>query len=139
MCGSLDGRSGVLELDPIELIGNCAENCHEFKTEGRSDILLSVDEPRIRKPIAEDLAVVTDYLKSVGCSEIYLFGSVADGTSNEDSDLDIAVRGISAKDFFAVYGEVLSRSSRPVDLIDLDLQAEFGRQILSSPNIRRVA
>lgn len=89
--------------------------------------------------IAKDLELITDYLKSIGCSEIYLFGSVAEGHESETSDLDIAVRGIPARKFFAVYGEILSRSSRPVDLVDLDLQVNFGRQILSNPHVRRVA
>ena len=83
--------------------------------------------------IQRDLDLITDYLKSVGCSEIYVFGSVAEGADSETSDIDIAVRGIPARRFFAVYGEVMSRSSRPVDLVDLDLQVEFGRQILSNP------
>ena len=89
--------------------------------------------------ISQDIEIVTAYLKSVGCSEIYLFGSAAAGEASESSDLDIAVRGIPAEEFFTVYGEVLSRSSRPVDLIDLDLQKIFGRQILAGTNVKRIA
>jgi predicted nucleotidyltransferase len=89
--------------------------------------------------IDKDLEIVTDYLESVGCSEIYIFGSLANDQASEGSDLDIAVRGIPAKNFFSVYGEILSRSSRPVDLVDLDLQEDLGRQILSNAHIRRVA
>lgn len=89
--------------------------------------------------IMDDIELITDYLKSIGCSEIYLFGSAAEGHPSETSDLDFAVRGIPAKKFFAVYGEVLNRSSRPVDLVDLDLQVHFGRQILSNPHVKRVA
>ena len=59
--------------------------------------------------------------------------------ASESSDLDIAVRGIPAEEFFTVYGEVLSRSSRQVDLIDLDLQKIFGRQILAGTNVKRIA
>ena len=55
------------------------------------------------------------------------------------TDLDITVRGIPAEEFFTVYGEVLSRSSRPLDLIDLDLQRIFGRQILAGTNVKRIA
>ena len=91
------------------------------------------------RPVAEDLEIVTEYLRSIGCSEIYLFGSVAEGDERETSDLDIAVRGIPAKRFFAVYGEVLNRCSRPVDLVDLDLQETLGRQILAGANVKRVA
>ena len=89
--------------------------------------------------IVDDIELITDYLKSIGCSEIYLFGSAAEGHATETSDLDFAVRGIPANKFFAIYGEVLNRSSRPVDLVDLDLQVNFGRQILSNPHVKRVA
>ena len=99
----------------------------------------SMNETQFSNSIAEDLEIVTDYLKTIGCSEIYLFGSVAEGHASETSDLDIAVRGIPARKFFAVYGEILNRSSRPIDLVDLDLQVNFGRQILSNPRVKRVA
>ncbi len=89
--------------------------------------------------IADDIEIITNYLKSIGCSEIYLFGSAAEDHASETSDLDFAVRGIPANKFFAIYGEVLNRSSRPVDLVDLDLQVNFGRQILSNPHVKRVA
>ncbi len=98
-----------------------------------------MDPRQFSRPVAEDLKIVTEYLKSVGCSEIYLFGSVAEGDARESSDLDIAVRGIPANKFFAVYGQLLSRCSRPVDLVDLDLQANLGRQILANANVKRVA
>lgn len=98
-----------------------------------------MDKDGFSNSVAQDLELITDYLKSVGCSEIYVFGSVAEGTDSATSDLDIAVRGIPAKRFFAIYGEIMSRSSRPVDLVDLDLQVNFGRQILSNPHVTRVA
>jgi predicted nucleotidyltransferase len=74
-----------------------------------------------------------------GCTEIFVFGSTARGDYKEDSDLDIAVRGVSAEKFFAVYGELMSRLSRPVHLANLDLQERFGKQLLSTSELRRVA
>ena len=79
------------------------------------------------------------YLKSVGCREIFVFGSTARGDYRDDSDLDIAVRGIPADQLFAVYGELVTRLSRPVDLVDLDLQKRFGKQLLEGSDMRRVA
>lgn len=93
-------------------------------------------EPR---PVQDDLTSAIEYLKSVGCKEVFVFGSTARGDYKEDSDLDIAVRGISAEKFFAVYGELMSRLSRPVDLVDLDLQERFGKQLLAGSELRRVA
>ena len=42
--------------------------------------------------IEKDLDIAIDYLKSVGCTEIFIFGSVATGEATSESDLDIAVR-----------------------------------------------
>lgn len=98
-----------------------------------------MNEGQFTRSVAEDLEIVTEYLKSAGCSEIYLFGSAAEGNARETSDLDIAVRGIPANRFFAIYGELLSRCSRPIDLVDLDLQTNLGRRILAGTNVKRVA
>jgi predicted nucleotidyltransferase len=87
----------------------------------------------------EDLERAVEYLKSVGCSEIFVFGSTARGDFEDDSDLDIAVRGIPADQFFSIYGELMMRLSRPVDLVDLDLQKRFGKQLLAGSDLRRVA
>ena len=98
-----------------------------------------MNDGQVTRSVAEALEIVTEYLKSAGCSEIYLFGSVAEGNARETSDLDIAVRGIPANRFFAIYGELLSRYSRPIDLVDLVLQTNLGRRILASTNVKRVA
>lgn len=92
-----------------------------------------------RISVQDDLERAIEYLKSIGCSEIFVFGSTARGDYREDSDLDIAVRGIPAEKFFAVYGELMTRLSRPVDLVDLDLQERFGQQLLAGSDLRRVA
>lgn len=89
--------------------------------------------------IEKDLDVAIDYLKSVGCTEVFIFGSVADGSATGESDLDIAVRGINPADFFSIYGELLTRLSRPADLIDLDIQKNFGQRLLDSDRLKRVA
>jgi predicted nucleotidyltransferase len=89
--------------------------------------------------IEKDLDIAIDYLKSVGCTEIFIFGSVASGEATSDSDLDIAVRGINPAEFFFVYGELLTRLERPADLIDLNIQRKFGQQLLDSESLKRVA
>lgn len=35
-------------------------------------------------------------------SEVFIFGSIANGKFNEDSDIDIAIKGINEKDFYKV-------------------------------------
>lgn len=86
-----------------------------------------------------DVEIAVRYLASKGCSEVYLFGSLGSGAPRQASDIDIAVRGIRAEEFFAVYGELMTRLEHDVDLVDLDLQAEFGRALQDSGNLRRVA
>ena len=86
-----------------------------------------------------DLEVAIDYLKSIGCFEIYLFGSLSENNTHADSDIDIAVRGIQAKDFFMVYGELMTRMKHKVDLIDLDLQKEFGERLEKTGCLKKVA
>jgi len=50
----------------------------------------------IRQDIARGVAI----LKSGGCSEIYVFGSVAEGRVGAESDIDFAVRGCPPEQFF---------------------------------------
>jgi predicted nucleotidyltransferase len=90
---------------------------------------------RYKKDIEE--AIV--FLKSIGCTEIYLFGSIKDGTTHVNSDIDLAVKGILPERFFQIYGELMLRLSHPVDLIDLDLQHELGQFLLNSGELIRVA
>lgn len=87
----------------------------------------------------KDIQEAVSYLKSIGCSEIYLFGSLASGDATESSDIDIAVRGIPAEKFFYIYGQLMFRLSHEVDLVDLDLQEEFGNELQRSGSLKRVA
>jgi len=86
-----------------------------------------------------DLETAIRYLLSKGCSEVYLFGSLGIGTNRKSSDIDIAVRGIAPEQFFPVYGELMTQLGHRVDLVDLDLQADFGRVLLETGSLRRVA
>ncbi len=94
---------------------------------------------RLSPEIKKDLLIAIDYLKSVGCTEIFVFGSAATGEVTKDSDLDLAVRGIKPADFFFVYGELLMRLTRSADLIDLDIQKKSGQQLMDSDSLKRVA
>jgi predicted nucleotidyltransferase len=96
---------------------------------------LSDIDPRFRA----DLETAIRYLLSKGCSEVYLFGSLGTGTPQDGSDIDIAVRGIRPEEFFRIYGELLTQLRHEVDLVDLDLQADFGRILTETGSLRRVA
>lgn len=87
----------------------------------------------------KDIEDAIAFLKSIGCTEIYLFGSVIEGDTHRYSDIDLAVKGISPEHFFQIYGELMLRLSHPVDLIDLDIQHELGQFLLNSGELTRVA
>ena len=57
----------------------------------------------IPEDFREDIARAIQILKEEGCSEIFLFGSGAEGQLREESDLDLAVRGCSPGHFFACW------------------------------------
>ena len=42
---------------------------------------------------SQDIKLAIKILKTEGCTEIYLFGSLAEGDFREDSDIDLAVKG----------------------------------------------
>lgn len=53
-----------------------------------------------------------------------LFGSSLDPVK-ESRDIDIGVEGISPKDFFKYYGELLFALSKPIDIVDLSATSKF--------------
>jgi hypothetical protein len=44
-------------------------------------------------------------------------------------DIDIAVEGIAAKDFYSYYGDLMLSLSKPIDLIDLSSASKFVQMI----------
>ncbi len=96
-------------------------------------------ELKLDSRYATDVEKAISYLKDIGCSEIYIFGSAVTGKANEKSDLDIAVKGIPAEKIFEVYGELMFLLEHQIDLVDLQLQEKFGRILLQSDEILRVA
>ena len=48
----------------------------------------------------EDIEKAVKILKENGAKEVYIFGSIANGKFNANSDIDIAVRGLNEKEFY---------------------------------------
>ena len=87
-----------------------------------------------------DLDKAITILKEAGCAEIYVFGSFAGvSTTREDSDLDIAIRGLAKERFFFVYGRLLTTLSTDIDLVALDHGSPFADYLIRSGTLRRVA
>lgn len=75
---------------------------------------------KIPKEIETKLDKIVEYLRREGCSMIMLFGSFAGGVSNPHSDIDIAVSGISGKNFFRAIADLPYLVKHRVDLVDID-------------------
>lgn len=83
----------------------------------------------LRPDIKADLDRAVQILRSIGCSEIYLFGSSTDERFTESSDLDLAVRGCPPDRFFSVLGRLMLELDHSVDLVDLDADEPFGQHL----------
>jgi predicted nucleotidyltransferase len=87
----------------------------------------------------KDIDTAISILKEEGCSEVYIFGSLASGEAKQDSDLDIAVKGFEAGRFFRIYSILMSALEHDVDLIDLDNNKRFAKHLFDIGDIVRVA
>ena len=63
--------------------------------------------------------IISTLAGKYGAERIYLFGSLATGNWRMESDIDLAVEGVAKEVFFQAFGEILFRTARDVDLIDL--------------------
>ena len=70
--------------------------------------------------IKDRLTIATEYLKSIGCKEIILFGSLVDEDIDEFSDIDLAVSGISPRTYFKTLVEISSVVGGKVGLVTMD-------------------
>ena len=77
-------------------------------------------------------------LKTAGAREIYVFGSVARGTSDAASDLDLAVSGLPPSVFYRMGARISDLIGRSVDLIDLDISTPFARYLRTENELVRV-
>ena len=77
-------------------------------------------------------------LKAAGAREVYVFGSAARGTLQEDSDVDLAVSGLPPEVFFRAMARASRAVGRPVDLINLDRDSPFTRYLKEEGELQRV-
>ena len=76
-----------------------------------------------------DKKIIQDISKQYHAKKVFLFGSSTD-PKKESHDIDIAVEGVSAKDFFKYYGDLIFSLSKPVDVIDIKGKSKFISLIL---------
>jgi predicted nucleotidyltransferase len=95
--------------------------------------------PELPELYKSNLDRATKLLKAAGCTDIFLFGSLASGDVHERSDIDLAVRGCSKHDFFQILGKLLMELDYPVDLINLDKQDDLARYLEQSGELRQIS
>jgi len=94
---------------------------------------------RVPSEFTEDIRRAVSMLLNAGCTEVYLFGSVAAGNAQPDSDIDMAVRGCPPNRFFKLLGQLMGELDHAVDLVDLDAPTGFGEHLSSGGRLLRVA
>ncbi len=68
---------------------------------------------------------ISKLLFDMGCSEVYLFGSQVTGNINENSDIDIGIKGLPPQKFFATHSMLEDATGKSIDLIDFDEKPQF--------------
>lgn len=87
-----------------------------------------------------DIEKAIELLKNEGCTEIFIFGSLAAGNYNDQSDIDIAVKGLQLSKFYEVGGKLLFLLDNNFDLIRLDdEQSNFAKLVKKNQVLIRVA
>jgi len=92
----------------------------------------------IPRVFLSDINKAADILKSAGCYECYVFGSVSEGRADDKSDIDLAIRGLPPEKFFFVYGQLSMQIGRAIDLVDLDDGSRFSQRLQRREAMTRV-
>jgi len=85
-----------------------------------------------------DIHRAIEILKKGGCSDIFLFGSLATGEHRNMSDIDLAIRGCPKGKFFHLLGKLLFELKYSVDLVNLDNEDAFSRYLNKEGELIRI-
>ena len=87
------------------------------------------DKVQLPETYQKDVRRAVEILRGAGCTDIFLFGSLAGGKVTDQSDIDLAIRGCPKGEFFHLLGRLLLELDYPVDLVNLDRQDAFARYL----------
>jgi predicted nucleotidyltransferase len=91
------------------------------------------------KQLENEIRKAAQILKSYGATEVYLFGSRAAGKAGDDSDVDMAVRGLPDEVYFTASARAGAVLSVSMDLITLDDPTPFVEYLIKTEALLRVA
>lgn len=87
----------------------------------------------------QDIEKAIKILKENGVTEVFIFGSIANGKFNKNSDIDIAVKGLKQENFYKVASILMFELENQFDLIDLDdKENRFSQMILSMGGLLKI-
>ena len=86
----------------------------------------------------QDIQRAVEILRSAGCTDVFVFGSLSSGRARKESDIDLAVRGCPKGKFFHLLGRLLLELDHPVDLVSLDSQDPFARHLEEEGDLVRI-
>lgn len=93
-------------------------------------------EKRVQETRREVESIVTALVERFGVTRAILFGSLVKGHFAPNSDIDLAVEGIAAQEYFAAVALANQIASRWVDLKPLeDLTPHFRRRVLETGEV----
>jgi predicted nucleotidyltransferase len=84
------------------------------------------------------IQAAANLLRSMGATQVFIFGSAAKGGLRPDSDVDLAVKGLPSQVYLSAISKASDLLSRPVDLVDLDDPTPLVRYLLGSGELVRV-
>ncbi len=105
---------------------------------GSGSVMVETADIVIPEAFRADIERAVAILREGGCSEVYLFGSLAEGCSREGSDIDLAVRGCPTGAFFPLFGKLMGELKHRVDLVRLDTPDPFAKFLLQQGGLLRV-
>ena len=93
----------------------------------------------MKKELDQLIEKAAAVLKEYGAHEVYLFGSAANGTISEYSDVDMAVSGLPPEKFFYAMSQAHHIIGHSLDLVDLDVESPFTNYLKKKGKLIRVA
>jgi predicted nucleotidyltransferase len=84
------------------------------------------------------VVAAANLLRSMGATQVFVFGSATKGKLRPDSDIDMAVAGLPSQVYFSAVSKASDLLGRPVDLVDLDDPTPLVGYLLGSGELVRV-
>jgi len=87
----------------------------------------------------KDIEKAIKILREIGFSELFLFGSLAENSYGENSDIDLAVKGLRDDNFFYALGRLDYELDHRIDLINLDKDTYFNKVLKERAGLIKIA